>query len=162
MPSVYVLVPGAWHAGWCWRPLAERPRAAGHRAVALTLPDLRDGDDPRGLRLVDAVDHVVGEPERLDLPDVTLVGHSWAGHPIAGAAHRARGRISKLVYWNAVVPERDRSLLDELPPELEPILRQRAEASEDNTIPLPFDVWQGLIHDAEEPVQRMHALKVGP
>ena len=50
-----------------------------------TLPGLGDGDDPAGLRLQDSADYVVSEVERLQLTDVILVGHSWAGYPIAGA-----------------------------------------------------------------------------
>ena len=51
----YVLIPGAWHGAWSWRPVAERLRAAGHRTITLTLPGLNDGDDPSGHRLEDAV-----------------------------------------------------------------------------------------------------------
>jgi alpha-beta hydrolase superfamily lysophospholipase len=28
--TVYVLVHGAWHGGWCYASVAERLRAAGH------------------------------------------------------------------------------------------------------------------------------------
>ena len=42
--TTYVLVPGAWFGGWAWRPVAERIRASGHRAVTLTLPGLGDGE----------------------------------------------------------------------------------------------------------------------
>jgi pimeloyl-ACP methyl ester carboxylesterase len=115
--STYVLIPGAWHGGWSWRPVAERLRAAGHRAICLTLPGLGDGDDPVGLGLKDAVDHVVSEVERLGLTDVTLVGHSWAGYPLAGAAHRLSGKVSKVVYYAAQVPVRGRSMVEDNPPE---------------------------------------------
>jgi hypothetical protein len=43
--TTYVLVPDALHGGWAWRPVAERLRASGNRAVTLTLPGLGDGDD---------------------------------------------------------------------------------------------------------------------
>lgn len=55
----YVLVPGAWHAGWSWRPVAERLRGAGYRAITLTLPGMGDGEDPSGFKLQDAVDYIV-------------------------------------------------------------------------------------------------------
>ena len=162
MPETFVLVPGAWHGGWAWRPVAQRLRAAGHRAVALTLPGLTDGDDPSGLRLSDAVDHVVAELRRLELTDVTLVGHSWGGYPITGAAHRVPERIGKLVYWSAFVPEDGRSLLDEVPEDYRAMFTQLAEASGNNSVSMPFEPWQqGFIQDAEEPVQRLvHSLLV--
>jgi pimeloyl-ACP methyl ester carboxylesterase len=156
MSETYVLIPGAWHAGWTWRPVAERLRAAGHRAIALTMPGLGDGEDPRGLRLSDAVDCVVAELEQRDLREVTLVGHSWGGFPLTGAAHRVPQRIRKLVYWSAFVPEDGRPLLEEIPEDLAANFVQLAEASDDNTIALPFEAWQNFfIQDAEEPVQRM-------
>jgi hypothetical protein len=43
--SMHVLIPGGWHGAWSWRPVAERLRAASHRALILTLPGLGDGDD---------------------------------------------------------------------------------------------------------------------
>ncbi|WP_236705342.1 alpha/beta fold hydrolase, partial [Frankia sp. ACN1ag] len=86
--STFVLVPGAWQGGWSWQPVARRLRAAGHPAVTLTPPGLADGDSRIGLRLSDAVTHVVREIEERGLDDVTLVGHSWGGYPITGAAHR--------------------------------------------------------------------------
>jgi pimeloyl-ACP methyl ester carboxylesterase len=96
MSSTYVLIPGAWHGGWAWRPVAERLRAAGHQAVCLTLPGLGHGDDPSGHDLQDAVDHVVSEVERKELTNVTFVGHSWGGYPMGGAVHRTRSRRSSI------------------------------------------------------------------
>src|SRR5262245_897459 len=82
--STYVSIPGGWHGGWAWHPVAERLRAAGRRAVCLTLPGLGDGDDPAGRDLQDAVDYIVSEVEGRGLSDVTLVGHSWGGYPTTG------------------------------------------------------------------------------
>ncbi|EKX61880.1 esterase EstC domain protein [Streptomyces ipomoeae] len=30
MSETFVLVTGAWHGGWAWRPVANELRAAGH------------------------------------------------------------------------------------------------------------------------------------
>ncbi|HTG11511.1 MAG TPA: alpha/beta hydrolase, partial [Candidatus Eisenbacteria bacterium] len=35
--ATFVLVPGAWLGGWCWRQVAGQLRSAGHDAVAITL-----------------------------------------------------------------------------------------------------------------------------
>ena len=40
----FIFVPGAWHGGWSWYPVGHRVHAAGHTAVALTLPGLTMGD----------------------------------------------------------------------------------------------------------------------
>jgi hypothetical protein len=48
MPETYVLVPGGWHGGWAWRPLAQRLRAAGHRVVSLNVLSVDDIALPPG------------------------------------------------------------------------------------------------------------------
>src|ERR1700710_2641085 len=101
MPETFVLVAGAWHGGWTWRPVAERLRAAGHRVLTPTVPGLADGDDPTRHTLADVVDSVVGRIEDADLHDVTLVAHSWGGFPVTGAAPRLASRLRKLVFWSA-------------------------------------------------------------
>ncbi|MDP9444815.1 MAG: alpha/beta hydrolase [Actinomycetota bacterium] len=113
----FVLVHGAWHGGWAWQPVAAPLRAAGHRVSAPTSPGLGVDDDPRGVTLADCVDALVDHVERSDRTDVTLVGHSWGGYVIAGAAPRLASRLRRIVFWSAFVPEAGRSLYDEVPPE---------------------------------------------
>jgi pimeloyl-ACP methyl ester carboxylesterase len=156
MAETYVLIPGAWHGGWAWRPVARRLRAAGHRVVTLTMPGLADGSDPAGLVLGDAVAHIVDEVTRRDLRDLTLVAHSWGGMPMTGAAHQLTDRVRKLVYWSAIVPDGQRSLLEEVPDDFENLFTQVAVSSEDNTVALPYEVWsEAFIQDAGEDVRRL-------
>ena len=115
--STYVLIPGAWHGAWSWRPVAERLRAAGHRAITLTLPGMNDGDDPSGYQLQDAIDYIAHQVRRLQSGKVMLVAHSWGGFPATGAAQLLSGRVEKLVYYNGHVPLPGRSLIDENPPD---------------------------------------------
>jgi hypothetical protein len=42
-PSIFVLVHGAWHGGWCWRRVAERLSGAGHRVFYPTLTGWANG-----------------------------------------------------------------------------------------------------------------------
>lgn len=154
----YVLIPGAWHGGWSWRPVAERLRAAGHPAICLTLPGLGDGDDPTGLRLQDAVEYVVSEVRKLNDPDVILVGHSWAGYPMTGAAQRLQDKISKVVYYNAQVPARGTSMMDENPPEARALLRGLIDASPNRAIPPTLQYVQDIfMQDVGEEAQRLVA-----
>jgi pimeloyl-ACP methyl ester carboxylesterase len=155
MTETFVLIPGAWHGGWAWRPVAQRLRAAGHRAVSLTLPGLADGADPRGLTLADAISSVVDAVGALD-GEVTLVAHSWGGIPMTGAAAPLRDRVRKLVYWSAFVPVTGGRLLDEAPPEFVGLFDQLAASSADNTLTLPYEVWaENFIQDADEGVRRL-------
>ena len=129
----FVLVPGAWQGGWAWQPVARRLREAGHAAVTITLPGLADGDERAGLRLSDAVGHVVAEVSRRDLNEVVLVGQSWGGYVITGAAHELAGRLAKVIYYNAVVPARGTAMVDENA-EYAALTRAAIEASPDGTI----------------------------
>ena len=103
--TTYVLVHGAFHGGWCWRRVADRLVAAGHRVYAPTLTGLGE----RAHLLAASVDlethirDVTGVLESEELTDVVLVGHSYGGIPIAGAADRMRERIGRLVFLDAVV-----------------------------------------------------------
>ena len=151
-PLTYVLIPGAWHGGWAWRPVAERLRAAGRQAICLTLPGLGDGDDPAGHDLQDAVDHVVSEVERRKFANVTLVGHSWGGYPMTGAAHRLSDRVSKVIYYSAHVPVRGRSMIDDIPSRAAALMRGLIDASPTRAIlPTPEFVQEmSFIQGAEE------------
>lgn len=152
----YVFVPGAWHGGWSWHPVAQRVADAGHRGIALTMPGLSAGDDAREPRLADAVTHLVDEVERRGLTDVVLVGHSWGGIPIAGAVPRLRGRLRGIVFVSAFVPRAGESMADAMGPEVGAFLRSTIAASPDHTVSVDFESFrQSLMQDEPEQVQRL-------
>jgi pimeloyl-ACP methyl ester carboxylesterase len=148
----FVLVPGAWQGGWAWQPVARRLREAGHAAVTITLPGLADGDERAGLRLSDAVGHVVAEVERRDLRDVVLVGQSWGGYVITGAAHDLAGRLAKVVYYNAVVPARGTAMVDENA-EYAALTRAAIAASPDGTVSVVREQVPILMPEADAQAQ---------
>lgn len=154
IPSTFVLVPGAWQGGWSWQPVARRLRAAGHEAITVTLPGLADGDSPEGLRLSDAMAHLVDEVDKRGLKEVTLVGHSWGGYPITGAAHDLVGRVSKVIYYNAVVPARGVPLIDENS-EYSVMLHAAIEASPDGSVSVTPEQVPLLMPDGNEQTQRL-------
>ncbi|MBV8832760.1 MAG: alpha/beta hydrolase [Acidobacteriaceae bacterium] len=98
--QTFVLVPGAWLGSWSWQPVARLLAARGYQVLALTLPGLSYDGSAAGLGLADAIDYVVNEVQRRDLADVILVGHSWGGYPVTGAAHRVADRVSKVIYFS--------------------------------------------------------------
>ena len=158
--TTFVLVPGAWQGGWSWRPVARRLRAAGHDVVTFDLPGLADGDRRTGLHLSDTVDRVADEIERRDLRDVTLVGHSWGGYPITGAAHRVPDRLAKVVYFNAFVPARGVPFADENEA-YAALLRAAIDASPDGSVSVAFEQVPVLVPDLPEAAQRLfHELLV--
>ncbi|RSM70689.1 alpha/beta hydrolase [Actinoplanes sp. ATCC 53533] len=156
MSETFVLIAGACHGGWSWRPLAEQLRSAGHRVLTPTLPGLADGDDPRRHSLADVADFVVDLVERHDLVDVTMVAHSWGGYPMTGAAHRLAPRLRKLVYWSAFVPAEGVPLLGDVPPHYAEMFTQVAAASGNNSVIFPYEVFtSAFMQDADEGLQRL-------
>src|SRR5690242_20403975 len=151
MGENFVLVHGAWHGGWAWQPVASRLRAAGHRVWAPTCPGLGIDDDPRGVTLAGCVDSLVSQVEASFAVDVTLVGHSWGGYVIAGAAPRLASRLKALVFWSAFVPESGTPLYDEIPPGYQELFTQLAGASADNTVAMPLEVFQGAFMGDADP-----------
>lgn len=106
----FLLVHGAWHGAWCWRRVLPLLWQAGHRPHAITLTGVgeRRAALSRDVSLQTHVDDVLAaiEAEEMDCP--ILVGHSYAGMVITGAADQLSahgpGRLARLVYLDAIVP----------------------------------------------------------
>ncbi len=94
---------------------------------------------------------MVSQVEASFAGDIALVGHSWGGYVIAGAAPRLASRLKGLVFWSAFVPETGRSLYDEVPPAYQELFSQVAGASADNTVALPVEVFQGVFMGDADP-----------
>jgi pimeloyl-ACP methyl ester carboxylesterase len=138
--KTFVLVHGAWHGGWCWARVGERLRAAGHRVLTPTLT----GHGERAhllspeIGLDTFVQDIVAVLETEEVTGAILVGHSFGGLPITGAADRVPERIAHLVYLDASLLQNGESLFDRLPPELIAERRRRAqETSGGLTMPVP-------------------------
>ena len=116
--ATFVLVHGAWHGGWCWRDVATELSAAGHDVLAPTSSGLAERAALSGSASLSVhVDELADLLWFADLREVILVGHSYAGLVIAGAAARAHARISRLVFLDAFVAENGQSMFDLLRPE---------------------------------------------
>ena len=117
--ATFVLVHGSNHGGWCWGRVKPLLEAARHSVYAPTLTGLAERADeltPKvGLstHVSDITELIEGE----DLHGVTLVGHSYAGAVITGAAEIVGDRIGRLVYLDAFLPRDRESVLDTEPPE---------------------------------------------
>jgi pimeloyl-ACP methyl ester carboxylesterase len=117
-----VLVHGHCHGAWCWERVVPLLRTAGYPVWTPTLTGMgeRRSELRSEIGLNDHIRDVVDLVEREDLRDVVLVGHSYAGMVIAGAAARLAERIGALVYLDAPVPAHGESLFDCLPVLREP------------------------------------------
>jgi pimeloyl-ACP methyl ester carboxylesterase len=112
--ATFVLVHGGGHGGWCYQKVARRLRAAGHEVHAPSLTGLGERAHLVGPH-VDLHLHCRDVAELLfseDLRDVVLVGHSYGGMVITGAADLAADRVGKLVFLDAANPVNGQSLVD--------------------------------------------------
>lgn len=111
-PATYVIVHGAWGGGWAWRGIDSLLTAQGHSVHRPTLTGLGERthlatpDVGLDTHVQDVVNTILFE----DLDDVVLVGHSYGGMVITGVADRIPGRIRRLLYLDAVLPESGESL----------------------------------------------------
>jgi len=99
-PRPLVLVPGACLGGWACRAVAHQLRARGHDVYPVTLTGLGDRVHLADVS-VDLDTHiadVLGVLDYEDLSDAVLVGHSYAGLVVAGAADRRPERLDAVVY----------------------------------------------------------------
>eukprot|EP01034_Spumella_vulgaris_P039490 gene39490-48797_t len=87
----------------------NKKTASGHHPSPTTNRTEGQDEPARGANLDSHVDEVVQALHEGDAPAV-LVGHSYAGMVITGAADRAPSRVGALVYADAYVPEHGDSL----------------------------------------------------
>jgi pimeloyl-ACP methyl ester carboxylesterase len=128
--STYILVHGSWLGGWSWDAITERLQAAGHQVEAPTLAG-------HGT-LSDHVDEVVALIDAHPGEEVILVGHSYAGMVIAGAASLRPETVTEAVFLDAYMPEKGQSAFDVVPA-VRPLFEAGAAESGDGMVP-PFDM----------------------
>ncbi|MEU0029328.1 alpha/beta hydrolase [Streptomyces sp. NPDC006335] len=110
----FVLVAGARLGASAWDEVADELRAAGHQPHPLTLSGLAEKRGvPAGQQT--HVRDIVDEVERLDLREVVLVGHSYAGVPVGQAAERIGDRLARVVFVDSSVPVDGESFLSGWP-----------------------------------------------
>jgi pimeloyl-ACP methyl ester carboxylesterase len=98
--TTFVLVPGAWLGAWAWFDVACGLREAGHTALPISLTGLAERADAAGphVNLDTHIADVTALLDAEDLHDVVLVGHSYAGIVVTGAADRRPDRIARVIY----------------------------------------------------------------
>ena len=112
--ATYALVPGGGHGAWCYEPVKMLLEDAGQTVYAVSLPGVGERADELTTNtcLEDHIQAVADFITEHDLHDVILVGHSYGGMVITGAADRVPDRVKNIVYLDAVHPANGQSLLD--------------------------------------------------
>ena len=136
----FVLVAGAFSGGWIWSRVAHKLRAAGHTVYAPSNTGLAERSHllSAGITLETFVKDISGVIEAEELSDVVLVGHSFGGIPISGAAELVATRIKHLVYLDSLVAPPGKSAFDGLPAEVVAARKKAAqETSGGLSLPVP-------------------------
>jgi len=112
MPKTFVLVHGAWHGGWCWRRIADRLQAQGHRVYRPTLTGLGERSHlmRAGVDLSTHIADIVNVFKFEQLADVVLCGHSYGGLVISGVAEQCAPAICSIVFLDAFLPDDGESM----------------------------------------------------
>jgi pimeloyl-ACP methyl ester carboxylesterase len=125
--ATFVLVHGSCHGGWCWKKVTPLLTSHSHRVNVPTLTGL--GERSHLVREdIDLSTHIldiIQVFEYEDLDDVILVGHSYGGMVIGGAAEKIPNRIKGLVYLDGYIPKDGKTAFD-LVPGLEDVYKTRS------------------------------------
>jgi pimeloyl-ACP methyl ester carboxylesterase len=152
----FVLVHGAWHGAWCWRDVSLALVRAGHRAHAVTLTGLGERAhllSPR-ISLETHITDVANAIEAEEMQDVVLAVHSYAGMLGTAIADRMPGRLSHLVYVDAVVPKPGESWSSTHASATRDARIAAAQASENYAFPAPDPAVFGLAAGQHDWVRR--------
>lgn len=136
----FVLVHGSWIGGWAFSPVARSLRARGHDVYPLTLTGL--GERSHLARADVNLDTHIADVTNLlryeDLREAVLVGHSYAGIVVTGAAERAGERLSTVAFLDTAPAADGQRHIDFYPPEArEAMTRQVQDRGAGWQLPFP-------------------------
>jgi pimeloyl-ACP methyl ester carboxylesterase len=102
--TTFVLIHGAYQGGWIWKPVVAKLAAAGHRVLAPSLDGCaeRKGQVRAGITTESHAAEIADLLFYEDLSEVVLVGTSTGGMVMAAAAEKARDRVARLVFADAL------------------------------------------------------------
>lgn len=123
--TIYVLVHGSCHGGWCWKKVVPLLNRKGHNVYTPTLTGL--GERSHLVNKSIGLDTHILDIQLLeyeDLDEVILVGHSYGGLVIGGVTEIVSHRIQRLVFLDAYIPQDNKSAFDIIPG-LETIYKER-------------------------------------
>jgi pimeloyl-ACP methyl ester carboxylesterase len=128
-----VLVPGACLGGWAWHDVAAGLRALGHDVFPVTLTGLGERVHlaHRDVDLETHIADVLGVLDYEDLRDAVIVGHSYAGVVVTGAADRRPDRLNAVVYLDCSPLPDGMSITDVQAPEQRELQRAAVERDGD-------------------------------
>lgn len=109
--TTFILIHGAWHAGWCWEKVTALLSQQGHDVIVPDLPGHgANQKTPSAVKFQDYIDCIKECVARCVQPPV-LVGHSFAGMLLTQYAADYPGTFKKIIYVSAYIPFSGESML---------------------------------------------------
>ncbi len=107
----FVLVPGAWLGAWAWKEVVPALESEGHSAFPVTLTGMGDRVHlaSREVGMATAIEDVLNVIRFNEIDEFVMVGHSFAGKVAAAVADRVHKQVRRVVYVDALRPERVRT-----------------------------------------------------
>jgi pimeloyl-ACP methyl ester carboxylesterase len=168
--STFVLVHGSWHDGSAWNAVIQHLEARGHQAFAPTIAGHGKGVN-KNVNHAQCTQSIVDYIVDKDLTDIVLLGHSFGGTIIAKVAEEISGgvppgqrqRIRRLIFFDAFILNDGESLRDNLPFPTQELFDDLVEASDDNTMMMPFDIWrETFLNDADLDLAKSSYAQLSP
>jgi pimeloyl-ACP methyl ester carboxylesterase len=133
----FVLLHGAFHGAWCWREVARLLRQHGHQVTTPTQTGLGERHHllSPSITVETFIEDLIEHIRYSEVSDAVLVGHSFGGIALAGAADRIPARIRQLIFLDSRIVQNGQSAFDTTPPEL--VAQRRAQAAEHGNLFLP-------------------------
>jgi pimeloyl-ACP methyl ester carboxylesterase len=136
-PRTFVLVHGAWHGGWCWRPVSDLLEKKGYKVFAPTLTGLADRSHLLEAK-INVSTHIADIANLIkweDLNNIILVGHSYGGFVISGVAEQLHDKIGSIVYLDAFVPNDGDSLVSIASPQFQNFIKGAVDKGQPSLAP---------------------------
>ncbi|HEY7244969.1 MAG TPA: alpha/beta hydrolase family protein [Xanthobacteraceae bacterium] len=112
--KTFLLIHGAYHGGWCWRPVTDILEHNGHKVYAPSLTGNADRTHllSKDVNLDTQISDIVNLVAWEGLKDVCLVAHSFGGWPASGALERIHDRVASIVWLDAFKPKNGEKAVD--------------------------------------------------
>ena len=137
--ATFVLVPGMWHGGWCWKDVSALLRATGNEVYAITLTGVGErahlhySDIDIKTHVQDVVNVLLFE----DLHDVLLVGHSLGGMMVPLVAELVPERLSHIISLDGMIVVDGKAPKDVLPAFWSEFQQSEKEGGDPGWVPPP-------------------------
>lgn len=135
----FILVHGAWHAGWCWDQITPLLHNEGHSTIVVDLPSHGSSNLAKEEVTLPMYAEYVEEIVRAQPQKSILVGHSMGGIVVSQTAELVPKKLESIVYVCAFLPSDGSTLLSYAGRDKESLVLPNLEFSENGNATINKD-----------------------